>query len=133
RHAEQRVVAAASRTDAERGELRSTEAALASRLVDLQSVRGRARGSDAVHAAAVVCPFKGLASFDVADAPYFFGRERLVAELVAKLVGARLLGVVVPSGSGRSSVLRAGLLPALATGVLPGSESWPQVILRPGE
>ena len=42
------------------------------------------------------CPFKGLASFDVADAPYFFGRERLVAELVARLVGASLLGVVGP-------------------------------------
>ena len=69
-----------------------------------------------------VCPFKGLASFEVADAPYFFGRERLVAELVARLVGAPLLGVVGPSGSGKSSVLRAGLLPALAGGVLPGSE-----------
>ena len=70
-----------------------------------------------------VCPFKGLASFDVADAPYFFGRERLVAELVARLVGAPLLGVVGPSGSGKSSVVRAGLLPALAGGVLPGSET----------
>ena len=40
----------------------------------------------------VVCPFKGLASFDAADAAYFFGRERLVAELVARLVGAPLLG-----------------------------------------
>ena len=63
--------------------------------------------------APVRCPFKGLASFDVADAPYFFGRERLVAELVARLVGAPLLGVVGPSGSGKSSVVRAGLLPAL--------------------
>ena len=78
-------------------------------------------------AAPVVCPFKGLASFEVADAPYFFGRERLVAELVARLVGAPLLGVVGPSGSGKSSVVRAGLLPALAGGVLPGSEDWPQV------
>ena len=40
----------------------------------------------------VVCPFKGLASFDAADAAYFFGRERLVAELVARAVGAPLLG-----------------------------------------
>ena len=80
-----------------------------------------------------MCPFKGLASFEVADAPYFFGRERLVAELVARLVGAPLLGVVGPSGSGKSSVVRAGLLPALADGVLPGSEGWTQVVMRPGE
>ena len=83
--------------------------------------------------APVRCPFKGLASFDVADAPYFFGRERLVAELVARLVGAPLLGVVGPSGSGKSSVVRAGLLPALGGGVLPGSASWAQVVMRPGE
>ena len=70
---------------------------------------------------------------DVGDAPYFFGRERLIAELVARLVGAPLLGVVGPSGSGKSSVLRAGLLPALASGVLPGSERWRQVLIRPGE
>ena len=79
------------------------------------------------------CPFKGLASFDVADAPYFFGRERVVAELVARLVGAPLLGVVGPSGSGKSSVVRAGLLPELAHGVLPGSADWEQVVMRPGE
>ena len=79
------------------------------------------------------CPFKGLASFEVVDAPYFFGRERLVAELVARLVGAPLLGVVGPSGSGKSSVVRAGLLPALAGGVLPGSAEWAQVVMRPGE
>ena len=38
-----------------------------------------------------------------------------------------------PSGSGKSSVVKAGLLPALADGVLPGSEHWPQVLIRPGE
>ena len=71
----------------------------------------------------MVCPYKGLAAFDAEDAEYFFGRERLVAELVARLVGAPLLAVVGPSGSGKSSVLRAGLLPALAGGVLPGSDA----------
>ena len=45
---------------------------------------------------------------------FFFGRERLVAELVARLAGAPLMGIVGPSGSGKSSALRAGLLPALA-------------------
>ncbi|HSI80565.1 MAG TPA: hypothetical protein VK919_07945, partial [Solirubrobacterales bacterium] len=68
-----------------------------------------------------------------AHAEYFFGRERLVADLVARLVGSTLIAVVGPSGSGKSSVLRAGLLPALADGVLPGSERWRQVVMRPGE
>ncbi len=81
----------------------------------------------------VICPFKGLASFEAADADYFCGRERLVADLVAQLVGAPLLGVVGPSGSGKSSVVRAGLLPALASGTLPGSEDWPLLLMRPGE
>ena len=56
--------------------------------------------------------------FDAAHAEYFFGRERLVAELVARLVGSTLLAVVGPSGSGKSSAVRAGLLPALADGVV---------------
>ena len=63
----------------------------------------------------------------------FFGRERLVAELVARLVGSPLLGVVGPSGSGKSSVVRAGLMPALEAGILPGSERWRRVLLRPGD
>ena len=58
-----------------------------------------------------MCPFKGLAAFEAADSDYFCGRERLVAELVARLVGTPLLGLVGPSGSGKSSLLRAGLLP----------------------
>ena len=43
------------------------------------------------------------------------------------------MGIVGPSGSGKSSALRAGLLPALANGVLPGSDSWTLALLRPGE
>ncbi len=82
---------------------------------------------------AVVCPFKGLAAFDVADAEFFFGRERIVAELIAKLAGSTFLGVVGPSGTGKSSVVRAGLIPALHDGVLPGSEHWRVAVMRPGE
>ena len=80
-----------------------------------------------------MCPFKGLSAFDVGDAGFFFGRERLVAEMVARLAGAPLLGVVGPSGSGKSSAVRAGLVAGLAGGVLPGSERWAQVLVRPGE
>jgi WD40 repeat protein/DNA-binding SARP family transcriptional activator len=130
--AARRVNAAAGRTAAGRAELRSMEAELAGGVVELQAADERfALVGD--EEAPVVCPFKGLAPFEVADAEYFFGRERLVAELVARLVGAPLLGVVGPSGSGKSSVVRAGLLPALAAGVLPGSLEWTQVLIRPGE
>jgi WD40 repeat protein/DNA-binding SARP family transcriptional activator len=130
REATLRVGAVAGRAATGREQLRSIQAELIGGVEDLQEVRERIapRGWDAP----VVCPFKGLASFDVADAQYFFGRERLVAELVARLVGARLLGIVGPSGSGKSSVTRAGLLPALASGVLPGSETWQQALIRPG-
>ncbi len=131
REAGRRVGAVAGRAAAGRTQLRSMELELASDVIDLQAARERATPGDA--RVAVTCPFKGLATFEVADAAYFFGRERLVAELVARLVGAPLLAIVGPSGSGKSSALRAGLLPALASGVLPGSDGWTQVVIRPGE
>ena len=81
----------------------------------------------------VMCPFKGLASFDVGDGGYFFGRERVIAELVARLAASTFLVVAGPSGSGKSSVVRAGLAPALQAGVLPGSDEWQLAVLRPGD
>ncbi|HLL92512.1 MAG TPA: AAA family ATPase, partial [Solirubrobacteraceae bacterium] len=68
-----------------------------------------------------------------ADAEYFCGRERLVSDLLARLVESTLVGILGPSGIGKSSLLRAGVLPALSAGVLPGSASWRQLLLRPGE
>jgi WD40 repeat protein/class 3 adenylate cyclase len=79
------------------------------------------------------CPYKGLAAFDGDDSAYFFGRERLVGELAARTVQAGLLAVVGASGSGKSSVIAAGLLPSLGAGLLPGSEGWAQASMRPGE
>jgi WD40 repeat protein len=136
--ARRRLVDVASRAAAGRSDLTEVEAELAGRVIDLKSAHEQARALSAPHtparvAAEGICPFKGLASFEPVDADYFFGRERLVAELVARLVGAGFLGIVGPSGSGKSSVLRAGLLPALAGGVLPGSEGWRRLLLRPGE
>jgi WD40 repeat protein/DNA-binding SARP family transcriptional activator len=78
-----------------------------------------------------VCPYKGLAAFDTSDAAYFFGRERLVAALVTRLVGTRVLAVVGASGAGKSSVVRAGLVPALHAGTLPGSADWTTTMLTP--
>ncbi len=80
----------------------------------------------------VDCPYKGLAAFEAQDAEYFFGREELVAELTARLAGTRFLAVVGPSGSGKSSVVRAGLLPAVWGGALPGSGQWRTMVLTPG-
>ncbi|MGN6167315.1 MAG: nSTAND1 domain-containing NTPase [Solirubrobacteraceae bacterium] len=79
-----------------------------------------------------VCPYKGLAFFDRADADFFFGRERLITDLIARLVESTVVGILGPSGIGKSSLLRAGVLPALSSGALPGSAGWRQVLLRPG-
>jgi class 3 adenylate cyclase/WD40 repeat protein/energy-coupling factor transporter ATP-binding protein EcfA2 len=127
-----RLAETASRIVAERPALRAAEDDLAASIVELHADRERAEPSAAI-GESVICPFKGLASFDVDDAAVFFGRERLVAEMVARLTGAPLMGIVGPSGSGKSSVLRAGLLASLAVGVLPGSDGWALVLLRPGE
>lgn len=78
-----------------------------------------------------VCPYKGLAHFEVDDAPFYVGRERLIATLTARLVEASVLCVVGPSGSGKSSLLRAGLVAGLAAGLLPGSDRWQTVITTP--
>jgi len=133
--ARRQLVDVASRAAAGRTDLSEVEAELAGKVIDLQLVREQARGivTPARLPTEGVCPFKGLASFEPTDAKYFFGRERLVAELVARLAGAGFLGIVGPSGGGKSSVLRAGLLPALAGGVLPGSEGWRRLLLRPAE
>jgi WD40 repeat protein/DNA-binding SARP family transcriptional activator len=134
REAARRVEAVAGRAAAGRTQARALEAELAGSVVALQSTRERAERLAAPDGGGpVICPFKGLATFDVEDAEYFFGREQLVAELVARLVGAPLLAIVGASGSGKSSALRAGLLPALAGGALPGSDGWAQVLIRPGE
>ena len=81
----------------------------------------------------VVCPFKGLEFFDVRDADYFFGRERLIADLLARIADSSVIGILGPSGTGKSSLLRAGVLSALSAGQLPGSAAWRQVLLRPGD
>ncbi|MBC7816973.1 MAG: hypothetical protein IAG10_08810, partial [Planctomycetaceae bacterium] len=83
-------------------------------------------------------PFPGLRPYEQADAPLFFGRHTHVAEMVSLLEQRRFLAVVGASGSGKSSLVRAGLLPAICDGYLavdsdPEDDIWRIVIMRPGD
>ena len=77
-------------------------------------------------------PYKGLAAFSQLDAPDFFGRSDEIERLVSMVGANRLSAVVGPSGSGKSSLTLAGLLPALARGAVSGSETWISVRAVPG-
>ena len=75
----------------------------------------------------IPCPYKGLAAFQREDSHLFYGREKLVAQLVERLQETPFIAVVGPSGSGKSSLVRAGLLPALEA-----REELRCVLLTPG-
>jgi WD40 repeat protein/DNA-binding SARP family transcriptional activator len=83
-----------------------------------------------------VNPYKGLRAFNETDAGDFFGREDLVAQLLAHLRGpapqSSFLAVVGPSGSGKSSVVRAGVLPLLRRNGMPGFPHVRIATLTPG-
>jgi len=82
-------------------------------------------------------PYKGLHAFQATDHEDFFGRERMVERLLKRLTGqqklVRFLAVVGPSGSGKSSLIKAGLIPALWRGKIPGSDRWFVAELMPGQ
>ena len=80
-----------------------------------------------------VCPYFGLSPFGEKDTDFFFGRKKLVDKLLGSLrADPRFLALLGRSGSGKSSVIRAGLIPRLAAGELPGSYSWGPVIICRG-
>jgi len=80
-----------------------------------------------------VCPYQRLEPFDADSAEFFCGRTRLIGKLVESLRREpRFLAVVGPAGSGKSSLVQAGLIPALERGALPGRERWEPVVIRPG-
>jgi WD40 repeat protein len=95
-------------------------------------IKGVVSASAPVAAGETTSPFRGLDVFDEEHASFFFGREALTQQLVEKIREERFLAVVGASGSGKSSVVRAGLIPQLRRGALPGSDSWPVAVLRPG-
>lgn len=80
-----------------------------------------------------VNPFKGLRPFREDDAPDFFGRDRLVAEVLRRITDdERLLALIGPSGSGKSSAVMAGLIPAIRKGDVTGSGNWLVAHMLPG-
>ncbi|AOS62232.1 ATP-binding protein [Actinoalloteichus hymeniacidonis] len=83
-------------------------------------------------------PYPGLTAFRTQDAAWFFGRDalvsRLLADLAERLTTGKPLVLVGDPGAGKSSLLAAGLLPAVAEGGLPvaGSHEWPWLTMTPG-
>ena len=78
-------------------------------------------------------PFPGLRPFEFGDNHLFFGRDEQTTELTTRLRKNRFVAVVGTSGSGKSSLVRAGLLPELLSGTMAGAgSSWETAIMRPG-
>ena len=94
--------------------------------------RARARAAAPGDRRLAGCPYKGLAAYEVGRRRGVPRPRTAVAPLVAALVDHRLLVVSGSSGAGKSSVVRAGLVPALAAGALPGSAAWRPVVVTPG-
>jgi WD40 repeat protein len=137
-----RTIAADARTIIEQGSRQSADmqlviddlAAMASRvgLAAVVSTAGGERQPRWVRG----CPYRGLLPFQEADAEVFYGRERLAAELAAKVAlhatSGGLIFITGASGAGKSSLMRAGLLPRLARGQqVAGSQRWSRVVMTP--
>jgi hypothetical protein len=77
-------------------------------------------------------PYPGLQAYQESDARFFFGREKLAADLLARVQQASFITIAGPSGSGKSSAARAGLLHALREGCVPKSDRWLLATMQPG-
>ena len=98
----------------------------------ISAITGTPRRREVAVASGEVCPYRGLEAFHEDHAKFFFGREGDVALVVEKLKASRFLAVTGPSGSGKSSLLQAGVLSALRKGALPGSDTWSLRVFTPG-
>ncbi len=78
-----------------------------------------------------LCPYRGLLAFTEDDAPLFYGRDAFADDLLQKARTLKLIAVVGPSGTGKSSVVQAGLLPRLRRERAPNA-TWEAIIFRPG-
>ena len=95
----------------------------------LKGIRGEPAAGATLREA--ICPYRGLLAFREEDAGLFFGREAAVASLVDKVRHQPLLTLIGRSGSGKSSVIQAGLIPALRRGA--DGRRWVVATLRPGD
>jgi WD40 repeat protein len=77
-------------------------------------------------------PYVGLVAFEPEDAGRFCGREELVGDLTQRVRSTPLVLVIGPSGSGKSSLVRAGLVAAAAGGRMPGDDAWETALVTPG-
>lgn len=73
-------------------------------------------------------PYTGLSAFQERDAAYFFGREAMIEQVISRLDEQPLLALVGSSGAGKSSLARAGVIPALVR----GGDAWEAFVVRPG-
>ncbi|MFD5539921.1 trypsin-like peptidase domain-containing protein [Streptomyces sp. NPDC127079] len=80
-----------------------------------------------------VCPYRGLEPFTAEHAQWYEGRTDAVRQVLTNLQQHRVTLLLGPSGSGKSSLVQAGVLPKLAAGTLPGSDRWLPVVTRPGQ
>ncbi|MEM7538229.1 MAG: TIR domain-containing protein, partial [Chloroflexota bacterium] len=99
----------------------------------IAGVRGTPRGRRGVALYEGERPYLGLEVFQEQHARFFFGRRADTDWLVDYLKSSRFLAVIGPSGSGKSSLVRAGLVHALRQDELPTSSQWPLAIIKPGE
>jgi WD40 repeat protein/class 3 adenylate cyclase/tRNA A37 threonylcarbamoyladenosine biosynthesis protein TsaE len=102
-------------------------AAITAGLLALRSDQGVGRGA----APGDTAPYKGLMAYGPDDSEWFCGRDELTAQLVAHLAISRFIAVTGSSGSGKSSLVRAGLIAALQAGAVDGSPSWPIMLFTP--
>ena len=96
------------------------------------AVDGTINGREPTNVEPGTNPYLGLRAFDQTVSDRFFGRSRLVDELVQKLEQNRSLAVVGASGSGKSSVVQAGLVPEVQSGRISGSDRWFTTSMAPG-
>ncbi|HWG98706.1 MAG TPA: AAA family ATPase, partial [Pilimelia sp.] len=94
-------------------------------------LNGRGGVEDATSEPAIPAPYRGLAAYQPEDSAWFFGRSALVDDLLVRLRGRRFVAVFGASGSGKSSVLRAGVVAAARCGVLTGGTVCPVVVMTP--
>jgi WD40 repeat protein/class 3 adenylate cyclase/energy-coupling factor transporter ATP-binding protein EcfA2/predicted Ser/Thr protein kinase len=76
------------------------------------------------------CPYRGLLEFEPGDADLFFGRDEVLTDVLARVAASRFVAIVGPSGSGKSSLVRAGLVAAAGRGDVAGVSS--TVLMTPG-